>query len=387
MEAFSSLIRGHLPPVGRQIIYSPLDSDQELPVFDGYFSAWVDSGTSALALAFLKAKSLRPSISSPEVILPGYCCPDLVAAAHYAGLVPKIVDISADDPALDIEALRKCISKNTLAIVAINFLGIAEDLDVLLTFRENYPEVFIVEDNAQWFPQEEERSCLVGDFVTFSFGRGKPVSLLGGGLLLSRFEYQANFLGGLVHAASCEPKISRYKLQAKYFVYNQILSPFYYQFLTRNPFLNLGQTKYHALDSITELDCYRKKLLLSNIKNFQSSQYRSIIDSYTELFSQIGFTNNFKALATARARRLLRYPVLFSSSHQKEKVFRRLHAHGLGATELYKADLPRIDGVEGLSICGELERAGSFASRFITLPVHAGVRKEHLQMIKEAFQD
>jgi len=385
METFRALIRGDLPPVGGPIAYFSGDSQVPLPVFGGYSSYWIDSGTSALALAFLSIKSLRAEMVFPEVILPGYCCPDLVAAAHYAGLRPVIIDIEIDDPALDQHALRAAITANTVAIIAINFLGVGENFQALQALKIEHPHLLIVEDNAQWFPCAEELHLLSGDFVTFSFGRGKPVSLLGGGLLLSKCELSSEVVANVKRQQNLSG-ISSLLLMIKYFIYNRLTEPFFYQFLNRNPLLSLGQTRYHSLLEITSMDSVRSTLLATNMELYANSN--AAVDlKYDQLFLDIGFQNAFKPLGTNRRRRLLRYPVLFSSIEQKNRIYPKLVKLGLGATEMYKMTLPEIEGVKDISTKGSLKNAISFASRFISLPVHGAVTAEHLQLIQDIFSD
>lgn len=383
MEAISSLVRGHLPPVGNHIAYQETEN-RELPRFDGYSSTWVDSGTSALALAFIAAKRLRTTISAPEVIVPGYCCPDLLVAAHYAGLKPVIVDINVDDPSLNLTALKQAISGNTIAIVAINFLGICEQYQALLDLKIEHPQLFIVEDNAQWFPDQNEENLLFGDFVTFSFGRGKPVSLLGGGLLLAKPALPAGFLNDEVRESSATSARSEWIYKGKLIAYNQLLKPFFYQLLSRNPFISLGNTEYHPLAEITPLDEYRQQLLPINVDLYLQRTNR-IANQYDQLFQDIGFVNKLNMLGSGRRKKLLRYPVLFASAEDRQKVFKTLSAAGLGVTEMYREALPDIKGVHNFSVPNNLDNAHSFAGRFISLPVHSGVKSVHLDLIRKAF--
>lgn len=384
METFGSLMRGDLPPVGRPIVFLQNGKETQLPIYEPYYSCWVDSGTSALALAFLCARSLRNEIVSPEIILPGYCCPDLVAAAHYAGLSPVIIDISVDDPALNQAILRSAISEKTIAVVAVNFLGVAENLEALLGIKAEYPHLFIIEDNAQWFPNSDagELGLLQGDFVIFSFGRGKPVSLLGGGLLLSKYELSESFLRENIKASHRSESL----LEAKYFAYNHLLKPFFYQFISRNPFISLGQTRYSSLDEIVGLDAKRSAFLAPNLRAYNQFNVSNEVQ-YDVILNSVGFKNMFNPLNTHRRRRLLRYPVLFESIEQKERVLARLIKLGLGATEMYRVALFDIEGVKNISLFDRLENAVSFASRFITLPTHTGVSAKHIELIGRVFSD
>ncbi len=84
----------------------------------------LNSGTAALSLAMTIAAGSAEA-SSPEVILPAYGCPDLLAAAYYAGLRPVLADIQAASPRYQQAALETAITGDTVAIVAVNFLGSA----------------------------------------------------------------------------------------------------------------------------------------------------------------------------------------------------------------------------------------------------------------------
>ena len=102
-----------------------------------------------------------------------------MAAAIFAGVKVVVVDIAQADPALDIEALQAAISDNTLAIIAVNFLGIREQLTELKQWLAQHPRISLIEDNAQWFPDAEEFSELTGDAV----GRQLFCDLYGAGNL------------------------------------------------------------------------------------------------------------------------------------------------------------------------------------------------------------
>src|SRR5580700_2083909 len=173
-----------LPPSGNQIVLSSQSGC--LPVFEGYRSVWLSSGTAALALALMLCRRRHPEVIQPEVILPAYACPDLVAAAVYTGVRPTLADVDAADPGFNLTSLQMMLSPNTIGVVAVNFLGIQERLPELRNLLKAWPAAALIEDDAQWYPEKTGGAGLQGDLVCLSFGRGKPVSLLGGGALLVR---------------------------------------------------------------------------------------------------------------------------------------------------------------------------------------------------------
>src|SRR5215469_10953366 len=125
----------------------------------------------------------RSSVVAPEVVIPAYGCPDLVAACLNASLHPRLVDVAPSQWSYDLEALRSSLSNNTVAIVAINLLGLGDGSDELVRLC-NERHIPLIQDSAQHLPRES--IDWPGDYVVLSFGRGKPLNLLHGGALISR---------------------------------------------------------------------------------------------------------------------------------------------------------------------------------------------------------
>lgn len=373
METIRALIRGDLPPAGNSILISERNSG--LPEFVGYEPYWVNSGTAALALALIAARQRQPHIAEPEVIIPGYCCPDLVAAARFAGVSVVVVDITPDDPALDLAAVSAVICDKTVALIAVAFLGIRENLTELLSLVQRHPQVSLIEDNAQWFPEPGELDSLKGDFVIFSFGRGKPLSLLGGGLFLAK-----SALNPLTLPIS-EDRAPTAALKLKYLAYNLLLRPQLYQLLNRNPFIKLGETRYHALHSITRLDELRYRLLPDNLnKYWQKTKMAELF--YDEIFASSAIENHLAGLTSDRRKRLLRYPVLLPEVTQRDELMKRLSKAGLGSTLMYQKPLAEIEGISSLiKVSSQQLNAADFASRLVTLPLHEGVTETYLMRI------
>jgi dTDP-4-amino-4,6-dideoxygalactose transaminase len=372
METFSTMmLPGDLPPVGNMISLQARAGCLLENRLSGY-KYWLDSGTSALAVALLDAKTHFPGLDKPRAIIPGYCCPDLIAACVYAGVEPVAVDININDPSYDLDQLRQHLDVSVIAVIAINFLGISERLDELQQLIAGLGLCTrLIEDNAQWFPSIEEEMDFKSDYVTFSFGRGKPMSLLGGGLLSARRPVAASVL------ACIEKTTRKQKLLAlKIIAYNFLLTPQLYMLLNRNPWLRLGETKYVPLAQIAYMDDYRRSLLDSNFK-LHSQRHDELPCSYDKALSSSGM-QQLDSLCTLRRKRLLRYPLLCPDAVSRDNLLERMRAHGLGATSMYALPIDQIAGVNGLVIVpGLLKNANSFAMRFMTMPIHSGVSQAY----------
>lgn len=372
METLRALIRGDLAPAGYPIS-STISSNRFNFFPENYHAHWLDSGTSSLAVALMDCKSRRSDVESPQVIIPGYCCPDLVAAAVYAGVEPLVVDIAVDDPSYDLDQLAAAINSRVIAVIAINFLGISERLAEIRNILNQYSKpIYLIEDNAQWFP-DNPRTVFESDYVAFSFGRGKPLSLLGGGTLLTKtpLSFAMPFEKG--------PDFG-FKQKLKITAYNLLLHPHLYAFVNRAPFLHLGETRYHPLASISAAAEAVHCLL---VDNFSAYQERSAdVECFYQ--QQLQSVQQLQALSSERKQRLLRYPLLLATPAHAATLYKQLAADGLGASLMYRGSLEVIPGVAGKIQCfSSLARAKSFASRLITLPVHCHVRQKHFEKIKK----
>ena len=101
-----------IPPVGNPISWSHPAPPPKL-VADNEQCLFVQSGTAALAQALIIAKSAFTT-DTPEVIVPGYACPDIISAAVYAGITPVLVDLEPDRPYMSLSAIENAVTKNTV---------------------------------------------------------------------------------------------------------------------------------------------------------------------------------------------------------------------------------------------------------------------------------
>jgi dTDP-4-amino-4,6-dideoxygalactose transaminase len=360
-----------LPPVGNPI-HSVASTSDPFASWPSLQVAYVDSGTTALALA-IKSAMLGRGSARTEVILPGYCCPDLVAACLWAGAKPVLVDLASSTPWMDLDEVRSACSAATVAILAVNFLGLRERIAELAGIAADNGAA-LIEDCAQWFP--DERADLPADFTIASFGRGKPVSLLGGGVLLAR----SPILAELPHDDEGINALLHIKARA----YNWLLRPFLYGALSRVIGSRLGQTQFHSLQRTTGMDPVRRRWLSANV-----AAYRQRDDSVVRLLqARLAALESSRVIDLARlpgSGTLLRYPLLMPTARETERAERLLHDAGLGASRMYRSILPRIASVpvEALTIFGSLEHSEDFAGRLLTLPVHQGVREADVMAMTE----
>lgn len=367
-----------LPPVGTRALPHSKDYRSSPLTFSGFDHQLVNSGTAALG-AILAWAVQRNADANFNVVVPGYACPDLVAACDYAGAHVLIVDLAADAYQYNLTQLAT-LEQPVHAVICPALFGLSMPLaDIRQAVGD---QALLIEDNAQWFPEKRYTSQLASlknyplpeateqaDFFICSFGRGKPVNLLGGGLLAWNTSRISDFAPQVGPAPDAP---HGYNTKARLF--NAICQPLAYGALTRLPGLNLGATEYHPLSEVTQLDSLREQRLPPSILAYLRQRpypQQILLAAIPVLWPQ-----------QARAKRLLRFPLLTQSKQARETLLRALNQAGLGASPMYASTLPAIAGVaERSATCGPLPVSQALADQLITLPVHQGVKPHHLRRI------
>ncbi len=380
----------------------PVGSRVPLPVanFHGFSAPWagfydsvfVNSGTAALSLAVQLSIISRRTPQTPEVILPAYGCPDLVAAVVAQGARPVLVDLAQGRPWMDLEAVENAVNDNTVGIIAVGFLGIPERLFALRQIADKN-DLALIEDSAQVFPPF---SCGNGlaDYLILSFGRGKPINLMGGGALLIRKDHSEQLARNSVNVlgALAETRVSAGLVwRLRRWLFNLLLTRPLYGIMEHMPFLGIGQTLFHPLSSIAR-QAPVEGLLEAGIEDFNSRKGNGA--AWSEAL--LGLTGKgWSRLApecfdeaggegpVVSSPALLRYPLLAPSRQIRDKALLELNRAGIGASVFYGQALPAINGVRELVAVSAtaFPCACDFAERLITLPAHEDVRTADINSV------
>ena len=369
-----------LPPVGNRIsLVRGKGAARNVEIlFSPYSLRLYQSGTAALAAAVIVAMARRPT-TAPEVLLPAYGCPDLISAVLHAGAKPVLVDLAVNTPWLDQTQMVEKINEHTVAVIAVNFLGIEESMTGLRAIADK-AGILLIEDSAQCLFESAGDPKIRGDFIVQSFGRGKPVSLLGGGAVLWRDQSFRPCLPR-VEAAVESNLIGNTAAWLKILLYNILLTPHIYGLMERVPFLHIGETRFKPLKRILPASAQVISGLPTNIGRFRRNRgnaqqwIRAMLDRLC-LAQIIDLT----CLSTKPVQPdFLRYPLLVTDNELRKRLYSALRSAGLGVSRMYPVALPEISGLAG--ILGGQERcprARAFADGILTLPTHQGVSRRHV---------
>lgn len=375
-----------LPPAGQLIHLSAASSSSD------HFTnistlQFYSSGTQALSAAIIACIKLRPDLESPEVLVPAYSCPDLISAVLYAGAKPRLVDLEKDRPWLSITDLISKINSRTLCLIAVNLFGIEERLAQLDKIsKEN--NLLLIQDSAQLFPKDKPLTDFLGDFIIYSFGRGKPVSVLNGGCTIAKDITNAKKLP-LFTDEPVKASISEMLTQTiKIAFFNLLFSPRIFWIPQSLPFLGIGQTSYHELDTIRLPDSYTIKLIKINISYYLELQSQARNLSKIIKTAGTDFIIDLPEKTKSSFINLNRYPILVKDIAYRNSLYNKLRESGLGASKMYQKPLNKFSELDQyFNQSGETINAQNFSQQLLTLPIHHGMNENNLNKLETIISD
>ena len=381
-----------IPPAGTKIkfkeIFSSLFSEdraderfkQELC---NYFKVkdcfLISSGRAALTLILKVLKKMR---AKDEVIIPAYTCFSVPSAIAKAGLKICLCDISLETFDLDVQKLSKLINKNTLAVLPVYHFGLAHDIfEIIKLCRNN--SVFVIEDVAQGMGARFGNKYLgtSGDLSFFSLGRGKNITTIEGGVILSQNEEISFLLKDEIINLKKENSIEFF---LKTLFYKIFLNPRLFWIPEKIPALELGESKFSLefdLFSLSEYQAGLGSYLLQRLDEINQVRIKNALD----LISALKDSNKISILPSSKDAYsiYLRLPILFKDSTEREKAFQLLKRKNLGASKMYPTSLEKISGIESYLVPDSSDFLNSdlLEKTLLTLPTHQFLSKNDLNEI------
>ena len=159
---------------------------EEVAAFEQEFAASVGaahavgvaSGTDAISLMLL-AHGVAPG---DEVIFPANTCPATLTGIAATGATPVPVDVDEDTMTLSPDAVKRALTPQTRAVVAVHLYGHPADMDALAAVLEG-SGVALLEDAAQAHGARSAGRCCgsLGSAAAFSFYPSKNLGACGDG--------------------------------------------------------------------------------------------------------------------------------------------------------------------------------------------------------------
>ena len=162
------------------------------------FSIMTNSGSSANLLSVavacnpMRKKFLKPN---DEVLIPSVCWSTSLWPLIQYNLKPIFVDVNVNTLNIDIEDLKKKITKKTKAIMCVHILGMSTDMnEINKIVKKN--KLILFEDTCESLGSKFNNKKLgtFGDFGTFSFYYSHQITSGEGGMVVCRNKDDYNIL-------------------------------------------------------------------------------------------------------------------------------------------------------------------------------------------------
>lgn len=314
-----------------------------------------------------------------EVVIPSYTCYSVAASIAKAGLRPRLVDISPETLDYLPDSLAGTDFSRVLAIIATSLYGLPNDLPSLGALARRHG-VFLIDDAAQAMGAAvgERWSGAWGDAGLFSFDKGKNVSAIDGGVVVTNSPDLAGALRDeMADLPRTGPAASGLHI-AKALAYFTLLRPWLYGIPSRIPQLALGKTVYttdfplaHADPSLAALGL----VMMRRLDDFTTAR-RANAAAWLEGVRRIPGLQAIEPVAGATPV-YLRMPVLLPDTASRDRAVRDLVSAGIGATGSYPRSLADVPEVQS-ALANPLASASggrAVAARILTLPTHPFVTR------------
>lgn len=317
------------------------------------------SGREALRalLAWLAGRSGRD-----EVLLPAYTCFSVASAAVAAGLRVRLVDVD-DRGALDAEDLAAQPLDRAAAVLVSNLYGVPEPIEAVRRLAAA-AGVAVIDDAAQSLGAADAGGHVGtrGDFGLLSFGRGKPLSALGGGALV--------LVGDDAPPAPPLPTPDPLRVALRGLAWNAALRPLVFRAASALPRLHVGETRFDpsfARGGIPGAALALADALAPDLGAACEARQRR----GAALARELGSDPRYRPITAAPDAHAVhpRLAVRATDRRLRDRALRA--ARDLGASPSYPTAL---DAVEALASARpdsrKLRRARALAERIFTLPTH-----------------
>jgi perosamine synthetase len=354
------------------------NANQELAALLAAHSArsqcWLmSSGRASMSLIFAAMKRASPDPKRCEIVMPGYTCYSVPAAAERVGLKIRLCDIDPATLSMKLDQLRSFDFSNVLGIVTANLFGIPNALaDIETIARER--GVFMLDDAAQALGARYRNRAVggYGDAGLYSFDKGKNITTIQGGAIVARHgdlarEVDASFTD-LPPASTAETLGYTVKLG----IYGLLLRPTLYGVTQRLPFLGLGRTPYETVYPVKRYSPTLAGLALRLAKRLDAINATRMENAH-RLKSALSGVRGIKLphYDADAVPVFARFPILVAPE-KRQLLLDRLSAAGIGATRSYPNALTDVAELADKIVPADRMQPGArqVADSIVTLPTH-----------------
>jgi perosamine synthetase len=225
-----------------------------------------------------------------------------------------------------------------------------------------------------------------GDVGLYSLGRGKAVTTIEGGLIVTNSEEIARLVEQEAENLHTPPWVHGVGLLSKMLIYSALLKPRLYWIPNSVPFLRLGATEFNPAFQTEELHGLCRALLPSLLSELSEMNFVRRSNATAIMEALAGNSNfQFPAQAPDSHPTFVRLPVIARNRETAKLAVSRLRKAGIGAGPSYPTAVCEISGIGSHMSVKHFHRteAELLSERLLTLPVHSSVNSQDIQRMAD----
>lgn len=362
------------------------------------FCFFVSSGKTALTIILQALHALRPD--RDEVLIPAFTCYSVPSAVSRAGLRIRLCDVSPDTLDYDEGGLsqaasingwddgtrssngRKNRSNRLLAVVAVHPFGMPADLK-RIQVAASRSRAFVIEDAAQAMGTRTQAGMVgaQGDVGFFSLGRGKSLSCVEGGVIITRDRNIASRITEKMAGLARHGALAQAVVVAKAVAILGMQHPTCFWIPKLIPFLKIGDTIFEPDFPLSPLSGFqaglgrhwKEKLADFSAMRRQASAYwyQHVQRKEIHLFRRSG----------EDVPSFIRFPVRVDDAELWSKILQASNRLGLGIMVTYPNAICDVAAIWGRQTSSGFSGARRLARSLLTLPVHPYLTQQDMRRI------
>lgn len=333
------------------------------------------SGRTAIYI-LLKAYGIK---EGDEVAMPAYMCSSVSDLLISMNIKINFIDIEKDTYNISVCDLNEKINKSTKIIIAAHMFGNPCEIDSINEIAEDNNAI-LIEDAAQAMgaKYKKEKVGAITDAGFFSFGRGKPLTSIDGGAIVTNDRKIAQKCQIISENFSKQNSIHQLKTFMKLNGYSQIRNKNVYRIvhkIARN-----NNTRFNININNIETKYTHFQANLANIQLSKLDAFNKIRKNNSNIIYNALKNNNHIKLLNISSHAdpiFLRYPIRVDTSI-RDKLMEQLYDKGIETSVVYPVSLSKI-----YSNSLECKNAEEIVKETIALPVHPQVTMRDIENMIE----
>ncbi|MCF6230736.1 MAG: DegT/DnrJ/EryC1/StrS family aminotransferase [Gammaproteobacteria bacterium] len=316
-----------------------------------------------------------------EVVVPAYTCYSVAASIEEAGLKMVLSDVVPETLDFDYQKLKSVVHDKTLCIISTHFFSKSADIDQARKLADSVG-AYLVEDAAQ-SGIDPERGVMTSDIIVYSFGRGKPISTNGGGILAVSCDEISAELTSRHKVMPMPGRIRELKSALMMLMNDLLIQPSIFWLPARLPFLGIGRTVYPDYISMERMGRLRVLLLQRLLKRLPTlkASRRECAGFYFNRLKKCGRVSLLAHLEKSESFPI-RFPCYLEGDIELSRKNKSLSGRELGISQMYPQGLHKLKEIKGfcLNYGDDFPGADFVSNHLVTLPTHllvnASVRRQ-----------